>query len=100
MQNVTITTNQISGQVDLTSEKWLVFSLPYSKGWTAYVDGNKKELQKANIMYMGLNLSQGHHEITLNYFPYGMKTGIIISTVSILFWIFLLIEPVVIRKKR
>ena len=100
MQNVTITTNQISGQVDLTSEKWLVFSLPYSKGWTAYVDGNKKELQKANIMYMGFNLSRGHHEITLNYFPYGMKTGIIISTVSILFWIFLLIEPVVIRKKR
>ena len=48
-----------------------MISLPYSKGFQAYVDGQKTELKQANTMYMALELTKGDHEIRITYYtPY------------------------------
>ena len=60
-------TNEITGDISVSEKKALVLSVPYSKGFTAYVDGKETKLQKANTMFMALELEPGSHEIRLTY---------------------------------
>ena len=73
--------------VDLDKSKYVFISVPYSKGWSAYVDGKKKEIKKANTAFMALYLSKGKHQIILKYKTPYLKLGIIISAISILLFI-------------
>ncbi len=91
LQNVKQITNGIEGDITLNSSKYLVFSIPYSSGWSAYVDGKKVDLDIANITYMGMMISKGNHHVVLKYETPGLKTGIIISIVSLLILIFVTI---------
>lgn len=67
LTDITMDTNRITGKISLSKPKVLVFSLPYSRGFSAYVDGEKAELKEANTMYMALELGEGDHEIVLKY---------------------------------
>lgn len=88
LQNVIMDNNTISGDVLMESEGVMVFSIPYSNGWKAYVDGEEIPIQKANLTYMGILLEKGHHEIRLNYCTPGMKAGVMISILSLVTSIF------------
>ena len=81
LENIVFDTNTISGTVDVTSNKVLCLTVPYEKGWTAYVDGAKADILKANYAFMGLNLTEGHHEIRFVYRPLYLNEGIITSFV-------------------
>jgi uncharacterized membrane protein YfhO len=65
----------------------LCFSIPYSKGWTAFVNGKKTELLRANTMYMALPLKAGDYEIVLKYRTPGLTLGILISLLAVLLFI-------------
>ena len=67
LENVKMGTNEIAGNISISKKKALVLSVPYSKGFTAYVDGKETKLQKANTMFMALELEPGSHEIRLTY---------------------------------
>lgn len=84
LQNETIGANIVTGSIDLNQDKILCFSIPYSKGWRAFVDGEEQPLQKANIMYMALPLSKGTHTIELHYRTPGLFTGIILSCLGMI----------------
>ena len=75
LQNVMVEKNRVSGTVSLSTDKFMVFSIPWSEGWSVYVDGRERELQKANVMYMGLELEAGDHEIELCYCTPGHPGG-------------------------
>lgn len=83
LENVQFTTNHISGTIDLDKTKFLCMSLPYSKGWTCYVDGQKTELLHANIAFSGLELQPGHHEIELKFCTPYLKLGVVLSGIGI-----------------
>lgn len=83
LQDVSIKTNKISGNISLNKKKILCLSIPYSKGWTAYVDGKKTEILQANTMLMALPLSEGSHSVVLKYYTPGLKAGIIISLIGL-----------------
>ena len=89
--------NEISGKVSLSDRKALVFSIPYSEGWTAYVDGEKTEIQEANTMYMALELPKGEHEIRLVYNTPYLKTGLCLTCIGVLCYIVLVLIN---RKKK
>ena len=84
LENVEFQTNRVSGVIDLDEPKFLCMSLPYSKGWTAYVDGQKVELLRANIAFSGLELGAGYHEIELKFCTPYIKIGAMLSIVGIL----------------
>lgn len=67
MDNVKIDDNFVSGDINLSSEKILATQIPYSKGWTATVDGEEAEIINVNTMFCGLDLSQGQHHIEFKY---------------------------------
>lgn len=57
LEDVTVGEDEVTGNISLDEDKYLVLSIPYQKGWTAYVDGEETELLRANYMYMALPLS-------------------------------------------
>ena len=67
LTDISVETNRAVGKITLEQPKLLVLSLPYSKGFRAYVDGKETEILQANTMYMGLMLEEGAHEIELVY---------------------------------
>ena len=84
MQDVVFSDNKISGTISLASNKMLVLSMAYSKGWKAKVDGKEQELKQVNMMFSGLELSAGEHTIELTYSTPYLKAGILISLLGIL----------------
>lgn len=84
LENVNISLNEVSGHVSVNQNKFLLLSIPYSCGWKAFVDGQQVKLYRANVMYMGVDLSPGNHDVVLTYTTPGLKIGVILS---ILGWI-------------
>ncbi len=75
---------EITGTLNAEQDRILVLSIPYSTGWTAYDNGEKAELQKANLMYLAMPVSAGSHEIRLVYHTPGGRLGALISAAGIL----------------
>lgn len=82
LKNVKISNNRIEGEIDTWKDRMLVFNVPYSKGWTAYVDGKKTEIAQANVMYMAIPITKGSHEILLKYRTPYIGIGAFISILS------------------
>lgn len=63
LEDIEFGTNWITGTVDLSRNKILCLSIPYSSGWTAWVGGEKMDILWDNYMFMALPLEAGYHEI-------------------------------------
>ncbi len=81
---ISFATNKVTGDINLEESKLLLLSTPYLSGWTAYVDGEKTELLRANTMFMALPLSEGYHEIELKYHTPGLLAGFILTIMGII----------------
>lgn len=97
LTDVKIGNNEINGKISLYDTKALVLSIPYSEGWTAYVDGEETELKEANTMYMALELPKGDHEIHLVYWTPYLRTGLCLTCIGVLCYIVLVLIN---RKKK
>ena len=89
-------TSQITGSIRLEENKLLCLSMPYSDGWTAYVDGAKQRLLRVNGMFAGLVLEAGDHELSLVYETPYRNLGVMCSAVGLA----LLIALEVVRNRR
>ena len=74
----------ISCKLDLSEDKIAVFTIPFSKGWTAYVDGVPSKLYRADLKYMALDLTSGSHDIRLCYETPLLKEGIVVSIAGVI----------------
>ncbi len=83
----TYVTDLITGDISLDVPKILCLSIPYSDGWTAFVDGKEQKLLLANTMFMALPLESGEHSIRLEYRTPGRRAGI---ALGILGWLCIL----------
>ena len=92
MEDAVFEKNKISGHINLDESRFVVFSIPYSSGWSAEVDGQSVSLQKANAAYLGLKLDAGEHEIVLNYVSPGSRAGILVTVVCAVTYVIVLIR--------
>jgi len=84
ISNIVISEDKVAMDATLSADKFMVFSIPYSKGWSLKVDGVETKLINANGQYMGAYMGAGTHQIELVYNNNNLKTGWIISGVGIL----------------
>lgn len=84
-------TDTVTGNVSLSKDSLVLLSIPYTKGWTAYVDGVETDLVQADVMYMAVPVSAGDHTIELRYHTSGLLAGCIVSIVSLLVLILFMI---------
>ncbi len=88
LSNVVEGTDVITGDIEISSPKILVLSMPYRDGWRAWVDGKETDIKRANVMFMGLELEKGSHHIELRYsLPYKRVciAGFVIGLTSLIF---------------
>ena len=77
----------IKGKVNATEDKNILFtSIPYDKGWKAYVNGEEREIYPIlNNAFSAIVLSDpGENSIVLEFKAIGAKTGIIISIIFLI----------------
>ncbi len=67
--------NAVSGKISLTSARVLVCSVPYSAGWTAFVDGEETQILQTDTAWSGILIPAGDHEVTLRYVSPGSPLG-------------------------
>ncbi|MDB8541806.1 YfhO family protein [Turicibacter sanguinis] len=77
--------------------QWLFTSIPYDKGWSVKVNGEKVQPIKVNQGFLGLQLDAGEYEIEFSYWPIGLNIGIILTACCSGLFIFFLIAD---RRKR
>ena len=69
---------------------YMLVSVPYSKGWTAYVDGEKRDIHLADDAFMVLPVNKGDKEVKFTYVTPGLLPGLGISLISLIgysvFW--------------
>jgi uncharacterized membrane protein YfhO len=84
LENVKFENDTITASIDSNEDGYLLLAIPYSKGWTAYVDGIVADIQEANHLYMAVPINIGHHDIRFVYHTPGSKIGILLCVVSIM----------------
>ena len=75
--------NIISGKLNAQTNGVFQLAVPYSRGWKAYVDGNRVETFTSGVKYIGINVEQGEHDIQFKYETPGLRIGIILSSISL-----------------
>jgi uncharacterized membrane protein YfhO len=77
------TPNQIVITADVASPAMLVLADAFYPGWQATVDGVPAPILRVNLMFRGLALEPGKHEIVFTYRPGSWWLGIAISLVAL-----------------
>lgn len=94
--------NGFTAEINNTGEdNLLFFSVPYEEGWTAYVNGEKAEIEKANIGFMAVKIN-GHanNKIKFVYNTPGLGLGFGISIISAFLFIGYLSVTYYIKRKK
>ncbi len=79
----------LAGTIDVGDAGTLFLSIPYDAGWTVKVDGEKVETKKLFDAFLSVNLTEGTHEITMDYMPQGFTAGAWITIGSLAVFIIL-----------
>ena len=87
--DVNISTNCISANVNAENSKVIYIAVPYSKGWKATLNGKPVHIEKANGAFMAIMIEPGNYDLMLTFETPYLKAGLLISFMSliILFWI-------------
>ncbi len=92
----------IKGRVTAKNDCLLYTSIPYDKGWSVIVDGEKLSDDKVLCFGGGLiaaELEKGNHDIEFIFEAQGLKTGMIISAATA-FLLLIIITVSKLRKKQ
>jgi hypothetical protein len=71
--------NAVEIETTLDRDGYLVLSDIYYPGWRAYVDGEEKEILRANYAFRAVLLESGQHTVLFQYDPLSFKLGLAIS---------------------
>ena len=88
----------VTGSVHAEADGYALFMIPYEKGWSLTIDGEKAELLRGDIGFLACEVPEGDHTILLTFEAPGLKVGTI---GSVLFWIlFAQSRLLIIRKNK
>ena len=95
LKNILVEKNSIQGLSESETDRIVVFSVPWSEGWSASIDGQPAELTRANSMFCGLAVPAGSHAVRLYYTTPGFRAGAVCSVLGLaalggqwIFWLY------------
>lgn len=89
-----------TAEINLPKENLIFFSVPYDSGFSATVNGEKREIIKTNISFMAVKGDKGKNTINFTYVPPGIKDGILISTLALIFFIIYIGKQILYSSKK
>lgn len=90
----------LKGTVSVRKPGTMFLTVPYEKGWTLYVNGEKTEIDPILGTFIAVDLDTGDYEIELKYSPDGFRTGAVISVSAILIFAAICVTDTVIKRKK
>lgn len=76
----------IKGKIKANDDGLMYTSIPYDKGWSVTVDGKEIETVAFKDALLAVPLTAGEHTIELSYRSQGLKFGIGISIISLIYF--------------
>ena len=73
----------IKGTINVKEDGLLLMTVPYSEGFTIYVDGQAATAEPVGDALMAVRLGSGTHEIILKYRPAGFSQAVMISLTGV-----------------
>ena len=92
MKDIKVTNTSISGTVDGSGTNDVLFlSVPYDKGWHAYIDGKEVSIESVDNSFMAIKLKQGEQTVVLKFTPEGFNLGLVMTILSsiVLIYVFM-----------
>ncbi|AVQ39578.1 polysaccharide synthesis protein GtrA [Clostridium botulinum] len=89
LKNLYVNGGEVKGNIKNNEKGILALNIPFCKGWSAKVDGEKQDLIKVNGILTGLVLEPGSHNIELKYITPGLIPG---ACLSIVFFIIIIVS--------
>lgn len=83
-ESFSIDADGFSAASRLDSPAMLFFSVPYDRGWSAWVNGSPARIEKANIGFMAVRVPAGESIIRFEYRTPGLYEGAVISAGALL----------------
>ena len=80
--------NKVTVNYKVKNETSIFFTIPYDRGWSAYQNGKKLQIQQAQTGFMKIDVPEGEGTITLSFIPKGFVAGASCSLISIIVFIF------------
>jgi uncharacterized membrane protein YfhO len=74
----------LTAEVDADKDGMLFVSIPYDSGWSAEVNGEKAEIQNADIGFQAVAIPAGKSTVTFHYETPLMKQGAALSLLGLL----------------
>ncbi|MBQ3416244.1 MAG: YfhO family protein [Ruminococcus sp.] len=100
LENAYVDAKHITGDITVERDSMLQFAVPYSKGFTAYVDGEKVETVRSDVMYLAVPVSVGSHHVELKYATPYLKEGVMVTLVTICGLVVFEIIRLIVKKAR
>lgn len=72
-----------TSEISLRKPQLVFFSVPFSKGWTAEVNGKPADVEKVSYGFMAVKADKGENRIVFRYRTPGLVTGLLISAAGI-----------------
>lgn len=74
--------NGFTAKIDAKDAGMLVFTIPFDKGFSATIDGQKAEIVNCDVAFMGVFVETGAHEIVFTYHTRGLTIGVVMSLLA------------------
>lgn len=65
-------------------DTYMFLPVTYDEGWTCKVNGEEQKIEIAMSSFMAVKLEKGENVIEMEYLPYGMKLGAVITVITAL----------------
>ncbi len=78
--------------VNAAEDSVLFTTIPFEEGWTVHIDGEKVPvISTMNGALIAVEVPEGEHEIVLDFFPAGLKAGLLLTACGALMFAIMLI---------
>lgn len=90
--------NKVRISTETSSDEILILADQYDKGWKAMIDNKEVKISPANLIFRGIKVPQGKHEVLFYYWPKSFETGLKISLVTIFLTALISLAAIKIRR--
>jgi hypothetical protein len=75
--------NHIAGRINPAKAGILVFSIPYSRGWSLKIDGKETPMIRANFGMLATPVQAGAHSVELDFRLPGKGAGLLLGALGL-----------------
>ena len=78
--------NSFTSHIETNKPALAIYAIPYDRGWKAYINGKEANVEDVDYGLIGVLVESGNNEVIFSYQTPGLRVGLIISGLSILFY--------------